>query len=182
MTEIRIQPDSPEALRLEIAKTRARMSATIDEIEDVIVEKKENFREAVDVPARIRTNPLRAIGVAAASGLLLGLLTGGGKDDEIDTEEADYRSLQWEQRARRLLAIAQEQEEEIERLEAERHAELVDYVEVENDEVDDPGRLWYRRVRARIEASAREAERRLRERVPEYLDAAERGIRRRLDR
>lgn len=175
MTEIRLQPESPEAIRLEIARTRARMSSTIDELEEVIVAKKNAVQDAVDVPAKIRARPLGALGAAIASGLVLGLLTGGRKRDEADPE-ANYRSLQWEQRARRLLAIAQEQEAEIERLEADLEEEEFEY------QAEQPEDRWYRRAQARLGAYARDADTLLRERVPDYLEAAEHGIRRRFDR
>ena len=115
--QIRVQPEGPDAMRAEIEHTRARMSATIDEIEEVIVQKKHKLEEALDIVARIREQPMKAAGIVFGVGLLMGFLTGGGsKVDEDDLEEADQRTAIWEERARRLLAIARTQEEEIDAL------------------------------------------------------------------
>ena len=125
-------PDDPDAARAEIEATRARMSETIDEIEDVLLRKKEQIQDRLDVFAPVRENPLPILGAALGAGLLLGLVTGGGDDE--DDEDADYdyrvnygrarllvpdtseRAELWERRARRLLRIAREQEAELEAL------------------------------------------------------------------
>jgi hypothetical protein len=107
----------------EIQATRARISDTIDEIEGKILQKKERIEQRLDVLAPVRDRPLRVLGAVFGAGLALGLLTGGGRDDEErddgDGEErggaSDPAEL-WEGRARRLLRIAREQEEEIEAL------------------------------------------------------------------
>lgn len=115
--QIRVEPEGPDAMRAEIEHTRARMSATIDEIEEVIVQKKHKLEAALDVMAKIREQPLKASGIVFGVGLLLGFLTGGGsKVDEEELEEAAERTAMWEERARRLLAIARTQEEEIDAL------------------------------------------------------------------
>jgi hypothetical protein len=118
------------------------MSETIDEIEDVLLEKKARLREKLDVLAPVRERPLQAVGVLFGVGLVLGLLTGGGDDDEEEerptvlvlpraevdeleeddeededddeAEEAWARAELWEDRAQRLLRIARAQEEELE--------------------------------------------------------------------
>jgi ElaB/YqjD/DUF883 family membrane-anchored ribosome-binding protein len=124
--------DNPEVARAEIEQTRARMSDTIDEIEEVLVRQKERLQDRLDVMAPIREHALPAAGIALGAGLLLGLVTGGGDDDEdeydLDVEfEADggyddraryfaRRADLWENRARRLLHIAREQEEELDDL------------------------------------------------------------------
>jgi ElaB/YqjD/DUF883 family membrane-anchored ribosome-binding protein len=115
--EIEIQPRSADAARAEIERTRTRMSETIDEIEDVLLRKKEQFRDTLDVRARIREKPLHAAGIVLGAGLLLGLLTGGGSRPGPSPAD-DGRASLWEARARRLLAIAREQEDEIDELEA----------------------------------------------------------------
>src|SRR5690606_344945 len=69
-----------------------------------------------------RERPVQLLGAAFGAGLLLGLITGGG--DEEEEEERSHRHRYgpgdpaeiWEGRARRLLKIAREQEEEIDRL------------------------------------------------------------------
>jgi hypothetical protein len=103
----------------EIQATRARISDTIDEIEGKILQKKERIEERLDVLAPVRERPFRVLGAVFGVGLALGLLTGGGDEDEDrDEEEDDASDLAelWEGRARRLLRIAREQEEEIESL------------------------------------------------------------------
>lgn len=120
------EPQDPSLARAQIEQTRARMSETIDEIEEVLVRKKERFQDRLDVMAPVRERPMVAAGVVFGAGLLLGLVTGG--DDEPsrarahDRDDAEWeeRAEMWERRARRLLRIAQEQEEEIEALAAGR--------------------------------------------------------------
>lgn len=74
--------DDPDVARAEIEQTRARMSSTIDTIEEVLLRKKEQIQERLDVMAPVRQNPLPAAGVVFGAGLLLGLLTGGGDDHD----------------------------------------------------------------------------------------------------
>ena len=126
--------DDPARARAQIEQTRARMSETIDEIEDVLLRKKEQIQDRLDVFAPVRERPLPILGAALGAGLLLGFLTGGGdeEDDEDEEENYDYRlnygrarmlvgdtserAELWERRARRLLRIAREQEAELEAL------------------------------------------------------------------
>lgn len=116
-------PDDPDAARAEIAATRARMSDTIDEIEDVLLRKKAEIRDKLDVMEPVREQPLRSLAMVFGAALLLGLITGGSKrkhtevryvladghlranevdddDDEVeeDFEEADEdpAALAWE--------------------------------------------------------------------------------------
>jgi hypothetical protein len=134
-SEIHIQPKNPEAARAEIERTRARMSETIDEIEVALLKKKTDLQERFDLRARLAERPLHVAGAVLGAGLLLGFLTGGGKDRHV-AERSDERATLWEGRARRLLAIARDQEEEIDELEAA----LVDAVsgdEFDDDEWDD---------------------------------------------
>ncbi|HEX6924973.1 MAG TPA: DUF3618 domain-containing protein [Longimicrobiaceae bacterium] len=132
-------PDDPRAARAEIEATRARMSDTLDEIEEVLLRKKESIRERMDVLAPVRADPIRTIAMIFGAAVLLGFLTAGrnGKrraerdnrpslsagepledleDDEQD-EEAELaweRAEEWEDRAHRLLRIARAQEAELE--------------------------------------------------------------------
>jgi ElaB/YqjD/DUF883 family membrane-anchored ribosome-binding protein len=131
--------DDPEAVRSEIEQTRERMSSTIDEIESVLARKKEAIQDKLDVLAPIRERPLPATGIAFGVGLALGLLTGGGDDSDdrghyaprayspgvgADADEdhepfssdSAERAAMWESRARRLLRVAREQEEQIREL------------------------------------------------------------------
>ena len=74
----------PDAVRDEIERTRARMSSTIDQIEGALQRKKGEIQEKLDVTAPVRERPwLFAAGVFG-TGLVLGLLTGGGDDDDRD--------------------------------------------------------------------------------------------------
>ncbi|MEX2570336.1 MAG: hypothetical protein WD737_03455 [Gemmatimonadota bacterium] len=121
--EIRVQPQDPAAARAELEKTRARMSDTLDDIEGVLLRKRAHLQEQLDVGARVREKPLHAAGIALGVGLVLGLLTGGGRrgddEDERAREIADQKAELWESRARRLLEIARVQEQDLEDLEDE---------------------------------------------------------------
>lgn len=139
--------DDPGIARAEIEQTRARMSDTIDEIESVLVRKKEHIQDRLDVLSPIRERPLPSLGAAFGAGLLLGLVTGGGDDDDADyapsrrARRAEYhhddedgswedRADTWESRTRRLLTIAREQEDEIRDLEerfGDMRAEAMEY-------------------------------------------------------
>lgn len=117
--DIDIEPRDPEAARVRIEQTRARMSDTIDEIEDVLLQKKQDLQDRLDVRAHIRERPWQAAGLVLGAGLIVGFLTGGRSDDDIDDAViSDSRATLWEGRARRLLRIAREQEDDIEHLEA----------------------------------------------------------------
>jgi ElaB/YqjD/DUF883 family membrane-anchored ribosome-binding protein len=124
--------DDPEHARADIEATRARMSGTIDNIEDALVRKKEEIQHRFDIIAPVRENPWPSMGIALGAGLVLGLLTGGEDEEDEEDEERErhvYRihagasAADWERRAeileertQRLLAIARDQEEEIRRL------------------------------------------------------------------
>jgi ElaB/YqjD/DUF883 family membrane-anchored ribosome-binding protein len=119
--------EDPETARAQIERTRMRMSETIDEIEDVLIRKKEQIQDRLDFLAPVRERPLASLGVALGAGVLLGLLTGGDDEDERDDRDLwsarargfrhdadlEERAETWEQRARRLLRIAREQEDEL---------------------------------------------------------------------
>jgi ElaB/YqjD/DUF883 family membrane-anchored ribosome-binding protein len=116
--EMEINPRDPEAARAELERTRARMSDTIDEIEDVLLKKKQDLHDRLDVRARIRDKPLHAAGIVIGVGFLIGFLTGGGSDAKDRRLATDARAALWEARARRLLRIAREQESDIGELES----------------------------------------------------------------
>jgi ElaB/YqjD/DUF883 family membrane-anchored ribosome-binding protein len=148
-------PDDPEAARAEIQMTRSRMSETIDEIEDVLLRKKERIQDRLDVFAPVRQRPLPSVGIALGAGVLLGLLTGGDDEDEWESHgrdryrselrELEERAETWEHRARRLLRIAREQEQEIEHMAGSRFTARavpfnpppVEEVYVDRDDLDD---------------------------------------------
>jgi len=74
----------PEAVRDEIERTRERMSSTIDQIEGALLRKKEQIQDRLDVAAPIREKPWVFAAGVFGTGLVLGLLTGGGSDDDRD--------------------------------------------------------------------------------------------------
>ena len=97
MNETKTNGDaSLAAARQEVERSRARISGTLDEIEDRIVEKRERLRQRfaiVDrVKDRIERAPLGAVGAAVGVGLLIGML-GGGSDDDEDLDEDDRAEL-----------------------------------------------------------------------------------------
>jgi ElaB/YqjD/DUF883 family membrane-anchored ribosome-binding protein len=132
--------DDPDATRAEIERTRDRMSRTLDSIESALIRKKEQIQEKLDVMAPVRERPLVSVGAVFGGALVLGYLTGGGRDDEdeprartrslgatgmplplvaaLDDDDADVRAELWEKRARRLLRVARSQEEELSSLRA----------------------------------------------------------------
>ncbi|CAN5671746.1 MAG: hypothetical protein H0U67_10125 [Gemmatimonadetes bacterium] len=127
--EIRVVPegmevDDPEFARAQIANTRARMSGTIDEIEDALLKRKERIQHRLDPFSVVRERPFQAAGAVFGAGLVLGLLTGGDDDGDEDLDyeydihfdqdgqstslAAEARADKWENRARRLLHLARE--------------------------------------------------------------------------
>lgn len=111
------RPDDPLATRAEIERTRARMSDTLDEIEGVILKKREDLRERLDFGAKLRKDPLRAAAIVLGAGFVVGFLTGGDRKAKERRLEAEARAALWQGRARRLLEIARRQEDELEELE-----------------------------------------------------------------
>lgn len=73
--------DDPDLARAAIERTRSRMSETIDTIEEVLLRKKEEIQEKLDVLAPVRENPLPVAAGVFGVGLLLGFITGDGDDD-----------------------------------------------------------------------------------------------------
>lgn len=113
-------PDEQMTARSEIEKTRARMSETIDEIENVLLRKKARLQQRMDVMAPVREKPIPSAAAALGAGLLLGLITGGnGREDGLSErererlQEAEERAATWEARARRLVRAAREREAEL---------------------------------------------------------------------
>ena len=184
-------PDDPDAARAEIAATRARMSNTIDELEGALLRKKEEIRDRLDVMEPVREQPLRSLGIIFGAALAFGFLTGGGgkrketeirylvangaseddgMDEEIEDEGDDEAELAWERaelwedRAHRLLRIAQAQESELElhrsrrdqlrdRLRSLRRAEAASEQEDDDHEDEDEGSNLFDRVK--INAASR---------------------------
>lgn len=139
-----VTSDDPDVVRGEIERTRQRMSSTIDEIEDVLLRKKGEIQERLDVTAPVRERPWAFAGGVFGTGLLLGFLTGGGKGNAAE-EDREYvkvpRALlegvgqddaagggadlsvrggtgAWEARTRELMQVVARQEEEIRDLRA----------------------------------------------------------------
>jgi len=112
--------DSPrdvEAARAAVVDSRARISATIDELEERIVDTKESLRDRLDVarPARaiIRAAPLIVVAAAVSAGLLFGLVTGGRskRGRPIELQDVDREALQrWRRQRRKRLLDAAEHE------------------------------------------------------------------------
>lgn len=124
---------SSAATRAEIEMTRARMSETIDEIEDALLRKKESIQNRMDVTAPVRDNPVPAAAAALGAGLLLGLITGGPDEEETRWREyderlrlAEQRADTWEARAHQLLRVAQRQEARLEAMEDYGEWEMVE--------------------------------------------------------
>jgi hypothetical protein len=119
-----IDAADPADARRQIEATRARISGTIDDIEESILRKKGRIEEKLDVLSSVRERPVQLLGAAFGAGLLLGLITGGGDEDEEEETKHRHRHHHredeqaeiWEGRARRLLKIAREQEDEIDHL------------------------------------------------------------------
>jgi hypothetical protein len=85
------QVDDPELARMQIEHTRARMSETIDQIEDALVRKRAQVEEKLDVMApvrrRVRDNAWPMLGGVFLGGLILGFLTGGDDDEDDDYDD-----------------------------------------------------------------------------------------------
>jgi ElaB/YqjD/DUF883 family membrane-anchored ribosome-binding protein len=110
--------------RRAVEASRERIAATLDELEDRIVETKASIQRKADIarPAReaIRKAPLIALGAAVALGLFLG--TRGGDHDEDEDEygfEKDERKALEEWRKRRRKMLLEEAEEDAEAFEEE---------------------------------------------------------------
>jgi ElaB/YqjD/DUF883 family membrane-anchored ribosome-binding protein len=134
-------PRDPAVVRAELARTRARMSATIGEIEDVLVQKKDvivstakGIRDRLDPFYKARQHPMAAIGIVFGAGLVVGVLTGGKKPIPPQPSAAPPSDL-WQRRARRLLRIAREQQEEIAELQEQTSGwEEVDEADADEDD------------------------------------------------
>lgn len=124
--------DDPHRVRSEIEQTRARMSRTIDELEEALVRKKERLEERLDVAApvreRVRSAPLLYAGGVFAAALAAGYLSGDhdGAPAASPAEDRDEKprgrgkkkSGRWEKRARELEETCERQDEEIRALRA----------------------------------------------------------------
>ncbi|MEX0891982.1 MAG: hypothetical protein WEB88_07410 [Gemmatimonadota bacterium] len=101
------EPASVEEARRAVEERRRRMSGTLDELEDRIVEGKEELQRKVDVPGRLRdrvlARPWGTLGVAFGVGLAVGFLTGGSGgsggsveyDEDDDVHYVDHRFGFW---------------------------------------------------------------------------------------
>src|SRR4051812_3432138 len=103
-------PRTLQDARRAVESSRARIAATLDEIEDRIVETKQSIKRKADVvrPARdaIRKAPLIALGVAIAVGIFLGTRGGDDDDDEEDEyfDKSERKALEeWRERRRKML-------------------------------------------------------------------------------
>jgi ElaB/YqjD/DUF883 family membrane-anchored ribosome-binding protein len=108
-------PRSVEEARRVVETSRQRISATLDELEGRLVEKKQALQR-LDVarPVRgwVRRKPLAGLAIAAGAGLLLGVL--GSRDDEEpepDLGEEEVAAIRrWRrERRKKLLEVAEEE-------------------------------------------------------------------------
>jgi ElaB/YqjD/DUF883 family membrane-anchored ribosome-binding protein len=76
-----VASSDPDAVRDEIERTRQRMSQTIDQLEGALSRKKSEIQGRLDFVAPVRENPWIFAAGVFGTGLVLGLLTGGGDDD-----------------------------------------------------------------------------------------------------
>ena len=131
------QVNDPELARMQIEQTRARMSDTIEQIEEALVRKRAQVEEKLDVMAPVRRkareNAYPLLGGVFLAGLVLGYLTGESDDEDAGARPAvrefgmnqDVRGRAaysthaqeqaelWERRARRLMEVANRQEAEL---------------------------------------------------------------------
>ena len=132
------ETNDPAIARDRIEQTRARMSSTLDEIEGVLVEKKQAIQEKLDIRARVEGNPLKAAGIVFGLALVVGFATGGGRKAAHRAKPLIARSEKWEARARRLLDIARAQEQRISALEST----LEEPADADEDDEDLLGRSY----------------------------------------
>jgi hypothetical protein len=131
--------NDPDAVRHEIARTRARMSNTIGEIEGALQRRKDQIQDRLDFTAPVRRSPWAYAAGVFGAGLALGVITGGkdrGDDDDADHVKVPRALLEglgvestaalqaagrgsWEGRARELMKVIARQEEEIRALREE---------------------------------------------------------------
>ncbi|HSU16198.1 hypothetical protein [Longimicrobium sp.] len=145
-----VTPDDPHQVRGEIERTRERMSQTIDQIEGALLRKKEEINDRLDFTSPVRERPWAFAGGVFGAGLVLGLLTGGGKNRDEDEDREHVKiprallegiglepiatgagngrgggSREWEDRSRELMQVVARQEEEIRDLRAAVYGEEV---------------------------------------------------------
>ncbi len=163
--------DDPDVARREIEATRARMSDTIDSIEEVLLRKKERLQERMDFMAPVRQRvderPLLIFGGVFAAGLLLGYLTGESDDDEgsdvrelvqalragsvgvgvdVDSQHVEARVVEadglWRDRARKWEKQSRRLMKERDRLQGELELLREQYGLQAEEEEDDGGGGW----------------------------------------
>lgn len=75
------EPQTVDEARHAVERSRERISSTLDELEDRIVEKKHSLQGRMNmlrpVKEQVRTRPFTAVAVALGTGVLLGSLGGG---------------------------------------------------------------------------------------------------------
>jgi ElaB/YqjD/DUF883 family membrane-anchored ribosome-binding protein len=95
MSERTEEPATIAQARAQVEQSRARMSETLDEIEDRLVEKRTELREKLNVGKRVREqvdrSPLGAVAIAAGAGFVFGLLgrrrSRRRRNEEVDRDE-----------------------------------------------------------------------------------------------
>lgn len=119
--------DDPDQARAAIERTRSRMSETIDTIEEVLLRKKEQIQEKMDVLAPVKHNPLPAAAAVFGVGLVLGFATGGGREHELEYDgprEGNGPDLAAERRWRQRHGSLQAKHRELEQIVKEQRREL----------------------------------------------------------
>lgn len=119
--------DDPDQARAAIERTRSRMSETIDSIEEVLLRKKEQIQEKMDVLAPVKHNPLPAAAAVFGVGLVLGFATGGGREHELEYDgprEGVGPDVAAERRWRQRHASLQAKHRELEQIVKEQRREL----------------------------------------------------------
>jgi len=102
------EPASPAEARRAIEESRGRITATLDELEWRLQEKKAEVRRRLDVARpvreRVRADPWKAVGVALLAGVAAGFLLGGGKESERRPGRAERRERrEWRKERRERL-------------------------------------------------------------------------------
>lgn len=117
LTGAAASPQSVAEARLVVEASRQRISATLDELEDRFIDRKQQLRRRLDVVRPVRRfvgrRPLAGVALAAGAGLLLGVLGRGSDEEEEEAElgEAEVAAIRrWRRERRKHLLSAAEDE------------------------------------------------------------------------
>lgn len=83
--DVAVEPQTVDEAKDAVERSRQRISTTLDELEDRIVEKKHAMQDRMDVLRPVREQvvqrPFTAVAVALGAGALLGSLVGGDEEE-----------------------------------------------------------------------------------------------------